>query len=325
MGVKFLRQNDRRFGTGSGAVEGTRVEGNGIADGSDVKRDLPRQIAQEQLIPRIIERSRNAVDVDRVLFYFYHRKHAGRRCSCWEVETPDAGCRVCYGTGIVGGYTKNGTVDHTVDVTHPNMRLVNVVPDYEGHTRPVTFTLNRTATRGYVEGSFDLQQNVGILDAYQQIQVTPEGSIIFPFIKSDQDADFVELNKDSIEARIQHSNVTVRFVLQRTNPTAPRPKFSHFMLRYRVKKKIAIRADIPRQPESITLAEFGAYESFQSIQIFTANEPRKITTEDFVHRVDNGRRHKIIEANPNMPLGRLTSHDLTARLIQRFESTMLVP
>ena len=327
MGIKFWRQNDKRKGVGPGGAQDNKsVEGvGGIADGSDVKLDYPHKISRDQLVPRIVQRSKNAVHVDHIKLYFYHRKQSGRRCSCWSIESPDSSCLICYNSGIVGGYTKNGTADHTIDVTHPNLRCINVYPNYGLQTRPVTFTLFESAVKGYVETDIYLMQNIGILDAYQLITKTPDGTSITTEFKSDQDLSFLEFSQSALESRLGDKKLTFRFTLKRVSPEAPLPILSHFFLRYRLREELFIIADCPRQPESLTLTEFGVQETFSTIDLYTANQPKRVSTEDFVHNLEDNKRFKVIESNPNRPLGWLTSHDLTCRLVQRYEPYMKVP
>ena len=59
-------------------------------DGSEVLQDNHRQVADKQLVPRIIRRNRQAILVDPHYFDFFQRKKQGRRCSCFQVESsPD--------------------------------------------------------------------------------------------------------------------------------------------------------------------------------------------------------------------------------------------
>ena len=96
-------------------------------DGSEVLQENHREVADKQLIPRIIARNRQAILVDPHHFHFFQRKKQGRRCSCFQVETsPDGLCQVCFGTGVVAGYEKFGTVSDMYDVSFPRIRAVNV-------------------------------------------------------------------------------------------------------------------------------------------------------------------------------------------------------
>ena len=56
------------------------------------------QLAKEQLIPQIANRTRNAIDVDRREVFYYQRLRSGRRCSCFDggETTPQAGCPICF-------------------------------------------------------------------------------------------------------------------------------------------------------------------------------------------------------------------------------------
>jgi hypothetical protein len=321
VGFRTYRENDIRINTG-------RVRGKGgVLQNTEMKEDWPHIIARDQLIPRIVDRNLDAVAVDRVHFYFYQRNKVGRRCSCWSVETsPDGLCQVCWGTGIVGGYTKWGTVEHILDVSHPIVNTVNVLPAFDQQTTPVMYVLANTATKGYLETRIDLTSNTGVLDLLQVIPHNIQsGNSIVGLVKKNTELNFVELNGDNVEARLDATHLDIRIELTRENPESPIPFFSHMLMRYRIRDDVRIQADIPRQAESMTLAEFGVYDSFSSIQIWTTLEPMKVTTEDFFHKIDDGKRFKVTESQPNKPLGWSTSHDLQARLVQKFEAYARIP
>jgi len=318
----MYRENDLRRSTG-------RVEGRGgIAQNTEQKQNYPHEIARDQMVPKIVDRNLDAINVDPHLFHFYQRKQMGRRCSCYNVETsPDGLCQVCWGTGIVGGYTKWGTVDHVIDVTAPKVNAVNVLPSFDQQIRPVMFVLANTATSGYIQTRINITSNSGILDALQIIPHNiKQGNKVIAYVKRSTDLTWTELDDpDILEGMLDASFLDFRVVLWRASPESEIPFLSHIMLRYRLRENISIKGDIPRVPESQTLAEFGLFDSFSAITIWTANEPSVVTTEDFFHEISTGRRWKIIESNPNTPEGILTSHDLQARLVQRFEAYSRVP
>jgi hypothetical protein len=74
---------------------------------TDILGDNPQRIAREELIPRIAKKSANAANVAPHWMELFSRLRVGRRCSCFEVEDDASGaCKICFATGVVGGYQK---------------------------------------------------------------------------------------------------------------------------------------------------------------------------------------------------------------------------
>jgi hypothetical protein len=295
-------------------------------DSSLLKKDDPHIIARDQLIPRIKQKNRQAVKVDRVGFYYYQRKQAGRRCSCFTIEdSPDGLCQACFGTGLTGGFDKFGTVTEILDTTKPQIRCVNVKPDFDMSTRPVMFRLDPTATAGYVEADFEIRPSIYTVDALQVIATIPEYTEVKAYVKASLESLFVPLTKASLEARLIYPSITIRVDLKRTDPSKPLPILSHLMFRYKLIEDLRVYLDIAPRTESITLAEFGIFDSFTSITAWVPDQVKRTTTEDFWKRLDDGTLWKNIESKPNKPLLEITSHDLVLRLCQRFETYYRIP
>jgi hypothetical protein len=302
---------------------------NHVFDKTQAKEDFPHQVALLDLVPRIQSRARDALSVDRVDTLFFQRKLTGRRCSCFIVESsPDGQCQVCYGTGIVGGYTKFGTVDITVDVTHPSMRTVNVRPMYELLARPVLMGLDDTALNGHIEVDVDIRQSIGLVDAFKLVvrttSITQNNGIVALFKTADE-TEFVPVTYINLNSRIDAQQLTFRFEFSRRTMSDANPIFSHFFLRAKLVDDLRVRVDIPRDRESITLAEFGIYDSWQTITAFFDNTVPRIGVEDFVFRCRDQELWKVVDSSPNRPLDILTSHDATLRLVQSFEPYVNVP
>jgi len=294
--------------------------------GTDVKGDAPYQIAQQQLIPRIVSRSRNAVRVNRQDFLFFQKKHAGRRCSCFSIEqSPEGACGVCFGTGYVGGFEKYGCESEIVDVTRQGLRLVNVEPNYDARTRPVLFRLVDGATRGYVECDIELRDNVRLVDAIQlrESLTDKRQSKVTPLLWVG--ASWVPMTDAVLSTMLGNRSITVRIELTRTLATTDTPLLSHLLLRYRKLEKPRIIADIPRRRKSIVLEEFGISDRYEVINLVIADEPRMVSTEDFFYLVNEGTRWKVIDESENKPGGILTSHDISCRLINSWENYSQVP
>lgn len=296
-------------------------------DGSEVLQDNHRQVADKQLIPRIIKRNRQAILVDPHYFDFFQRKKQGRRCSCFAVESsPDGLCQVCFGTGIVAGYEKFGTLSEVFDVTYPRTRAVNVRQDFASQTRPVMWRLTDGAMKGYVEFDWEIKSSRRKLDLFQVIcRNTGRCGSVKAFIKTVRETKFVPLTNSSIGERLCENKATIRVEVTRTTPEDDHPVFSHVYVRYKLLDETRVRMDVPRQTESVTLAEYGVFDSFTTITGWLTDEVRKIATEDFFRRAHDNSFWKAIESQPNKPLQQTTSHDVTLRLIQDFENYKRFP
>ena len=306
-----------------------RNRDNHVFDKTQHKEDFPHEVALLDLVPRIQSRARDALSIDRVETLFFQRKLTGRRCSCFIVEaSPDAGCQVCFGTGIVGGYTKFGTVDFTIDVTHPSLRTVGIRPLPELLARPVLLGLDDGALDGFIEVNVDLRQNKGVVDLQKTVVRTTsltQFNSIKGFVKTREETDFVPITDTSLNARISQQALVFRFEFHRDTLSDANPIFSQFFLRAKLIDDLTVRVDIPRDRESITLAEFGIYDSWQTIQAFFDNTMPRIGVEDFLFRCRDQELWKVVDSSPNRPLNILTSHDTTLRLIQTFEPYVNVP
>ena len=300
-----------------------------IFDKTQHKEDFPHEVALKDLVPRIQSRARDALSVDRVDTLFFQRKLTGRRCSCFIVESsPDGQCQICFGTGIVGGYTKFGTVDFTIDYTFPSIRTVNVRPLFELQARPVLVGLDDTALDGFLEADVEVRQNLGITDFWKLVVRTTsitENNGISAFVKVETDTAFVPVTYANLNSRIGSQKLTFRFEFTRKTLSDANPTFSQFFLRAKLISDLLVRVDIPRDRESITLAEFGIYDSWQTISAFFDNTMPRIGVEDFLFRCRDQELWKVVDASPNRPLNILTSHDTTLRLIQTFEPYVNVP
>ena len=302
---------------------------NHAFDRTQHKEDFPHEVALLDLVPRIQSRARDALAVDRVDTLFFQRKLTGRRCSCFIVESsPDGQCQICYGTGIVGGYSKFGTTDLTIDVTHPSLRCVNVRPLFELQARPVLLGLDDTALDGYFEADVEIRQSLGVADVFKLVVSTTsitQNNSIEAFVRSAEETDFVPVTYASLNDRIGYQKLTFRFEFSRATLSDSNPIMSHFFLRSKLVDDLSIRVDIPRDRESITLAEFGIYDSWQTITAYFDSSVPKVGVEDFVFRCRDQELWKVVDSSPNRPLDILTSHDTTLRLVQTFEPYVNVP
>jgi len=280
---------------------------------TDTTVDHVHEIIRDQLAPRIQTKSANAVLADRREFYYYRRKLNGRRCSCYETETsPDNQCPVCIGTGIVGGYEKNGTIAEVLDYTTPNLVMVNVEPNFDQDTRPVYLRLKEGSQRGYVEGVLPIKNNLGKIENFLLYQpIFNRGTSI---VATDPNGNSSQIHdRCDLEPFLRFNQVKIKIEFIKLDE---RPVISHFFLRYQIKEDMIIWGDIPRAEEQFTGIETGAYESYQEITIFFPYRPIiKFRNEDVMYRCHDGRMFKTVLVNENVVANVLTSTDVRARYL----------
>jgi len=297
-----------------------------VTSNTDILGDLPQRQAREDLVPIIARLSQNASNVNPVYFEYFQRLKTGRRCSCFEVETEPAGiCPVCFGTGVVGGFNKRGTKTVVFDVTYPNVSCANTTPDYNQPTRPTFWSLIKSAVYGTLDFEVPIQSNVGILDTLSIKDYAPEGTNVYYYIKSPSETDYSVLTEESLGVRLGQQKVQLKIVMKRVSPHAALPKVVTIRIAYRLIPETALRVNIPRVEESLTLEELGIYESFSSQRFWLDNTLKNLTTDDWLYNTLDGTRWKIITAQDNKPSGILTSWDVTARIVQSYDRYSIVP
>lgn len=297
-----------------------------VTANTDILGDLPQRHAREDLIPIIARKSQNASNVEPVYFEFFQRIKTGRRCSCFEIETEPSGvCKVCFGQGIVGGFNKRGTKTEVFDVTYPNTACANVAPDYSNPSRPIYWSLTKSATFGTVDFEMDIKQNLGQLDLFNIQDYTPEGTSIAYYVRSPSETDFSVLTEESLRVRLGQRRLFFRIEMKRASPRSSLPKLICMRIAYRLVTHTALRVNIPRVQESLTLEELGIYQSFSDQTFWLDNTLKNVSNEDWMYNTLDGTRWKIKVVSDNKPHGILTSWDLTARLILPIEGYALVP
>ncbi len=294
-------------------------------DGSQVLDRNHHIVAEEQLIPRIIKRNRQALLLDPHAFHYFQRRRQGRRCSCFTVETsPDGHCQVCFGNGVVGGYDKFGTAADWFDVTYPRTRTVNVVQNFQDASRPIMFTLLEGAVEGYVEFDWQIRPNIRVTDLFQVVSRDTPGTT-FDALISDPDGALVPMTDATLNAALTRHSATIRIVMRRESTAIDRPILSHVMIRYRLCHDVIVQMDVPRVTESVALSEYGVFDSFTTMSGWIADQVKVVSTDDFFRRITDNTYWKSIESQPNMPLQQSTSTDVTLRLIQKFENYFRFP
>ena len=299
-------------------------KGARITDGSQLLKDHAHNIAVDQLIPRIGERNKRAVETVPILLYFYQSVRAGRRCSCFDIETsPDGLCEACYGTGVVGGYQKYGTTLHITDVTHPNICTSNVIPDWKSRRKPIPFKLIDGARHGSIETRIYLTSNTGELDALYANYWLEPGSSLAANMKAPSDTNWVALNRENVTQRLCNPWIDIKVDLDRISPTNPSPLLKTVYIRYKNIHENVIKANIPRVEKSDLLGEIGLSDNWENQLFWLDNTIKTITTEDFFASVEGDSRWKIYGVREFAPHGQLVSWDIQAKVIQEYQDGFL--
>lgn len=297
-----------------------------MTDGSQILEKHAHDIAVEQLIPRIEQRNKMAVKTVPISIFFYQAIRAGRRCSCFDVETsPDGMCRACFGTGIVGGYQKYGTTLQVVDVTYPNLRTSNVIPDWKRRRKPTPLVLIDGARFGSIEARIPLTSTTGEIDALHSDYLIEPGTSMKAYVKAPSDQTWVLLTRANVQQRLFNPWIDIRVEMSRESPKTPSPFLKTVYLRYKNIHNNVVKANIPRTGKSDMLEELGLIDNWE-IQLFWMDSTLKsITTEDFLASVEGDSRWKIFEAKEFAPHGQLTSWDVQAKVVQEGQPFMKVP
>jgi len=299
-------------------------------DNSTVGGDHYRQIAERELIPRIIERQKQALNVVPDFFRFYQRAYTGRRCSCFSsIETsPAASCGVCFGTGNTGGYQLYGHVTDVFDATAPST-AISVVQDFDQITRPIQFRLTHSAVRGYIDFTMPVRGGINRCTLASLHAVAPRGTRVRAGVKLFSEPDFVDLTVEAVTARLQAAQTSgglhLRVTLERDSISAESPRFSFLRVRYQTLDDDTVRGDIPRSTEANRSSEFGWFEDVATRSMYLDSTLRSVTTEDLFRQVNTGRLWKCFSTNANAPGGLLTSWDLEIRLVQNSEKYASIP
>jgi hypothetical protein len=299
-----------------------------VVDGSEVLKDVAHEIAVDQLIPRIARRNQIAVETIQTRMHLYHRLLPGqdRRCSCFDVEiSPSSLCRVCYGTGVVGGYTKYGTNLAVLDVTHPSVRTVGIIPDYTRRSRPRHFVLQEGATRGYLVTRIPLQTTTGVLDMLYVQHDAPPGTQLDARIQAPSDPTPVVFTRDALAARLFNPWVEVRINMERSTVATPSPRFGALYFRYERFEDKVLLVNVPRRERKSMLTDTGLTDEWNPQSFWTDNKAKYIGEQDLLFDLDTDRRWKITQVSANAPQEKLLSWDLQARLLRNYESETKFP
>lgn len=299
-------------------------------DNSQVGGDYYREHAERNLIPQIIQRNKQALNVVPDFFRFYQRGYVGRRCSCWgNIETsPSAACLVCFGTGNTAGYQLYGHQTEVFDATSSSA-AVNVVIDYDQITRPLHFRLLHQAVRGWIDFVMPVIGGMNVCSLASLHTVIPPGARVRAGVRLFSETDFVPMSMEAVTARLAQAQVTgglhFRVFLERDSVSTPTPRFSHLRIRYKLLQDDTIRGDIPRTENSNKSSEFGFFEDIGTMTLFLDNTLRAISSEDLFRHVPTGKLWKVFAVNDNSPGGQLTSWDVQMRAVQNVDRFANIP
>lgn len=297
-----------------------------IAEASDNLDGRIAQIERTQLLPRVARRNKVAVQGQAVPFYLFQKIAGGRRCSCFSIESSQSSqCRVCYQTGIVGGYEKYGTHLSVFDVTHPEVRSVNVMPDYMARTKPVKWSLIPGCLAGYLETKIRISPNLGIVDELNYDYDLYEGGELTFLIRAPGDADYIPLTVTAVKQRLGNPWIKFRIEIRRLNSTVTSPKFSFIYFRYQSKQNLSIPFDVTPTDRQKVLEEYGTFDDWQKQNFWTDATIRSINPLDFLVSRDNAERWVIQKCRELAPVGIPVAWDVTARLLQYYEAQVAVP
>ena len=299
-------------------------------DQAQIGGDHYREIAERQLIPQIIERQRQALNVVPDFFNFYQRSYAGRRCSCWSgpESTPSSLCIVCFGTGNTGGYQKYGHITEAMDVT-ASSAAVGVVVDYDQLTRPLAFRLVDCQTNGFVEFNMPVQGGIDQCTLASVHAVVKRGGMVSVGVKTFAEATFAPLSQATVTERLAAGRATgglvFRVTLSRTSSKVASPRFSLLRIRYATLTEDRLPADVPRSVNSNRTSEFGYFYDTATKSMYLGPTLRSVTSEDLFRHTSTGKFWRVIDANENAPAGWLTSWDVNVRMVQDTDRYAMIP
>ena len=294
-------------------------------DPTDMIGDVHNQLAREQLIPQIANRTRNAINVDRREVFFYQRLRSGRRCTCWESieSSPHSQCPICFSTGFAGGFNKFGTHQFLFDPSRQWFG-VNVFLD-PGIGVPPWFSLEPEHVSGFVEWDQCLiRANYMGLDSSCFDYRRRGGRIEILFLLEGVDPSFITFTEAALAQRLLTADgrrFRFRVNLSRPSIAEPSPVFQQFWFRGLTLscEPPVLPIDMPRRVESNVLVEYGALETFQTVNFVFSDEIQRVNLEDVILRLYDMTKWKIIDSSPNDPQNILTSHDVQARKIFEHE------
>lgn len=271
----------------------------------------------DQILPQIAAESEQAAKPVRQPFYYFRKKLSGRRCSCFAVETsPDGFCQICFGSGRVGGWDMHGCRTEVIDVTHPNLKLVNVKAGYSEGIRPTPFQLVDGSKTGFIEVEVPLVRNVMKVQLIQEYVGQKRKGVGYQvLVRKPSESGYVPLNDASLAARLCESSLFFRIELTRVNAGLPSIRFSHLFLRYQMIPDVKMYGDMNLAEEAFELGDLGFTDSFSTVSIYVPRNFDHFANEDFLIRISDQKRFKVTRFERNCVSQVLLSHRVMGRLL----------
>jgi len=294
-------------------------------DGAEPLRDLtPGAIANEQTFPAIRHRNEISLMGEWVSCSYFQKVASGRRCSCWGANSaPAENCKVCYQTGIVGGWNKVGTAQWVLDPTLPNVQLLNIKP-YVLQDGPTVWGLADGALTGSIEVTGSFEGAWGAWDAWDGLHWAGNGTVAH-HIKTPASTAWLPLTTTNLVNLFSTPQLfTVRVTLTRPSTGlqyAEEPIFSKLALRVHRTEvdSTEVRCNRPRGTHALALTEMGLLDEWTSERSWWDSTLPSLGSEDWFY--DRGRavRWKVVDVDMLAPNNYLLSWDVTARKVQAFE------
>lgn len=296
-------------------------------DGSEVFENLtPGTIAMLQTYPAMKRRFQKILDGEWVATSYFQPLASGRQCSCWGTNSsPSGACRVCYKTGIVGGYSKYGTDAWVLDATHPELKMSNLklLTAKEG---PVLFGLDDQATKGelIVTGWFSGSGSIDVLESL----LWEETGRISISIRTPAATTWLEARTatvDSLLATPQRFDIRVTF--DRPSLSAATPLFAKLLIRRHLNDtdSTEVKANRPRGTHAMALTDIGVLDEWTSERWWLDATLQNLTSNDWFYDRANAVRWKIVDTEKFAPQNYLLSWDATVRKVQDFEPIIFFP
>lgn len=277
----------------------------------------PREYAHE-LLEIARERTQDALCVTGIDCYLFRKKKDGRRCSCTEAANfaePNLECPVCFGTGLVGGWDKEGCVTEVFDVTYPQKTKEMVVVN--PHAQPNHFEGSVTGP-GQVTFTYRVPKpNLG-LDA---LRVMGENVTVHVKDTTLDDSHYVELTEGNLNELLRSADsITLRI-----NFTTPDSKLTGIYVRVKI-NEVTYKVEHSQLTKGLASGEFMLPDLFEATQAaFDVNLPSDLSIEDFFEVRGKRFRFKAVDLTPYESLGHGLGFEGAIRPITEFEVAFRVP
>lgn len=210
----------------------------------------------------------------------------------------------------------HGCRTEIVDVTHPNLKLVNVDAAFYEGIRPTPFMLLDGSKKGFIETEINLVRNVRRVQLIQEfVGQKRQGSSYRTLLRAPSEASFVELTEATLEERLSEGKLLVRVEIERANTGLPSIRFNHLMLRYQLLPDVRMYGDMNLAEESFELGDLGFTDAFSTLSLYVPRNFDHIRNEDFLVRLSDQKRFKVTRFERNCISGVLLSHRVMARLL----------